>query len=42
MAESLMPVQPSRDGNNAFAISMGLLLLRLALGAVFIFHGGQK
>jgi len=42
MAESLMPTQPTRDGNNAFAISIGLLMLRLALGAVFVFHGGQK
>ena len=37
-----MPTLPTRDGNNAFAISLGLLILRLALGAVFIYHGGQK
>lgn len=42
MSEPLMPTLPVRDGNNAFAIHIGLLMLRLALGAVFIFHGGQK
>ena len=32
----------SGQGNFSFALSMALLLLRLALGATFIYHGGQK
>jgi putative oxidoreductase len=42
MNDNPMPTQPARDGNSAFAISIGLLMLRLALGTVFIYHGGQK
>ena len=30
------------QGNCSFAVSLALLLLRLALGATFIYHGGQK
>jgi putative oxidoreductase len=29
-------------GNFSFALSMALLLIRLSLGATFIYHGGQK
>ncbi len=32
----------SGQGNFSFALSMALLLLRLALGATFIYHGGDK
>lgn len=36
------PLGPAaRTGNTAFATSIGLLLLRLALGWTFIFHGAQ-
>ena len=30
------------QGNNSFAISLALLLIRIALAWVFIFHGAQK
>jgi putative oxidoreductase len=42
-AESSIPLTPSqRLGNWVFANSLGLLILRLALGWVFIYHGSQK
>jgi putative oxidoreductase len=38
-----MPLGPAaRVGNTAFATSVALLLLRLALGWTFVFHGSQK
>ncbi|HVS70024.1 MAG TPA: DoxX family protein [Phycisphaerae bacterium] len=37
------PLGPAaRVGNTAFAMSVALLLLRLALGWAFVFHGSQK
>jgi putative oxidoreductase len=40
---SAAPLGPAaRTGNTAFATSLALLMLRLALGWTFIFHGSQK
>lgn len=36
------PALSSKQGNWAFATSLALLLLRLALGWTFIYHGSQK
>jgi putative oxidoreductase len=37
------PLGPAAlQGNSGFATSLALLLLRLVLGWVFIYHGGQK
>ena len=37
------PLTPAaRQGNTGFAVSVSLLLLRLALGTVFIYHGSGK
>jgi putative oxidoreductase len=37
------PLGPAAlQGNTGFAISLALLLIRLVLGWVFIYHGGQK
>jgi putative oxidoreductase len=42
-ASDAVPLTPSaRQGNTGFAMSMALLVVRLALAWVFIFHGGQK
>ena len=32
----------ARQGNSAFATSLALLLIRLVLGWIFIYHGSQK
>src|SRR5690349_15945001 len=38
----LAPLGPmGRQGNTTFAVSVGLLMLRLALGWTFIYHGYQ-
>jgi putative oxidoreductase len=43
LAENSAPLGPvARQGNTAFAVSVALLLLRLALGWTFIYHGSQK
>jgi len=37
-----IPLGPGAlTGNSAFAMSVGLLILRLALGATFVYHGWQ-
>lgn len=42
-ASDAVPLTPSaRQGNTGFAVSVALLVVRLALAWVFIFHGGQK
>ena len=42
-AESPTPLGPGElQGNTAFVTSVALLMLRLALGWTFIFHGSQK
>lgn len=39
-ASSAAPLGPgARQGNTAFAVSVAVLLMRLALGWTFIFHG---
>jgi putative oxidoreductase len=43
---ALNPMPPlgpaARQGNTTFAVSVALLLVRLALGWTFIYHGSQK
>jgi putative oxidoreductase len=39
---SSSPPTASGSGNFSFAVSLALLLIRLSLGATFIYHGGQK
>src|SRR4051812_41333900 len=33
---------PALTGNDSFAISLALLMIRLVLGWIFIYHGSQK
>lgn len=40
MSQSIRPLPG--QGNNSFAVSLGLLLIRIALAWVFIYHGSQK
>lgn len=39
---AMNPTLAAREGNAAFATSIALLLMRLTLGWVFVFHGAQK